>query len=241
MNSTESTPAQTGLARFRNSKGFSLIEIAIVLVIIGIIIGAIIKGQDLLVNARTKQLVSTANTWKAASYGYMDRNNILPGDKANKNGIVSDVAGEQGTGNTALDELESSNASLPPNPVIIGGMSFWFFYGNANNDAGNGKVSVIAICKDAACATEFTADEADLISSVDAALDGSVNNGLGAFRSAAKLTTATDFIVAADTAGKRNNGSVTGVTVNKTSAPDTKWTNGSGKDAVAVWAFDRKF
>ena len=42
------------MAKLRNRRGFSLIEMAIVLVIIGIIIGAIIKGQDLMLNSRAK-------------------------------------------------------------------------------------------------------------------------------------------------------------------------------------------
>ena len=57
----------------RNNKGFTLVELAVVLVIIGIILGAVIKGQDLVDNARAKQFVNNIKTWQIALTAYYDR------------------------------------------------------------------------------------------------------------------------------------------------------------------------
>src|SRR3974390_2486897 len=124
----ENSPILSGMVlRLRNRKGFSLIELAIVLVIIGIIVAAILKGQDLLFNSRTKQFVSAANAWKVAAYGFMDRNNRFPGDEG-VNGNISDqsTAEQAGTG-TATAELAAQLSNVPPNPVVIGGQSYWFY------------------------------------------------------------------------------------------------------------------
>jgi prepilin-type N-terminal cleavage/methylation domain-containing protein len=61
-------------------RGFTLVEIAVVLVIIGLLLGAILKGQELIENSRVKNAVNDFNSIKAASYGYLDRYKSLPGD-----------------------------------------------------------------------------------------------------------------------------------------------------------------
>ena len=42
----------------KNNKGFTLIEMAIVLIIIGIIIGAVVKGKDIIKSGEQKKLYS---------------------------------------------------------------------------------------------------------------------------------------------------------------------------------------
>ncbi len=61
-------------------RGFTLVEIAVVLVIIGLLLGAVLKGQELIDNSRVKNAVSEFNSVKAAAYGYLDRYKALPGD-----------------------------------------------------------------------------------------------------------------------------------------------------------------
>lgn len=60
--------------------GFTLIEIAIVLVIIGLLLGGVLKGQELITSARVRNLVSQQDGVKAAYFGFLDRFRALPGD-----------------------------------------------------------------------------------------------------------------------------------------------------------------
>ncbi len=62
------------------NKGFTLIEIAIVLVIIGLIIGMIFKGRNLIENAKIKHLATQYNKVLAAVNAFYDRYNFYPGD-----------------------------------------------------------------------------------------------------------------------------------------------------------------
>ncbi|MDW8095054.1 MAG: prepilin-type N-terminal cleavage/methylation domain-containing protein [Caldimicrobium sp.] len=61
-------------------RGFTLVELAIVLVIIGIILGAVLKGQELIFNAKVKRLQSQAKELMAAVYTYYDKYGYFPGD-----------------------------------------------------------------------------------------------------------------------------------------------------------------
>lgn len=62
--------------------GFTLVEIAIVLVIIGLLLGGVLKGQELINSAKIKNLVNDLNGLSTAVYAYQDRYKGLPGDDA---------------------------------------------------------------------------------------------------------------------------------------------------------------
>lgn len=64
----------------RHTQGFTLIEIAIVLVIIGLLLGGVLKGQELITGARVRNLISQQDGIKAAYFGFLDRYRALPGD-----------------------------------------------------------------------------------------------------------------------------------------------------------------
>ncbi|HCF05753.1 MAG TPA: prepilin-type cleavage/methylation domain-containing protein [Desulfomicrobiaceae bacterium] len=64
----------------RGQRGFTLIEMAIVLVIIGIILGAVLKGQELINNAKVKRLYNQYREILAATYTYYDKYGKYPGD-----------------------------------------------------------------------------------------------------------------------------------------------------------------
>jgi len=63
-----------------SQKGFTLVEIAIVLVIIGLLLGGVLKGQELITQAKIKNIANDFNGMSAAVYGYQDRYKKFPGD-----------------------------------------------------------------------------------------------------------------------------------------------------------------
>jgi len=69
------------IARPRNPQsGFTLVEIAIVLVIVGLLIGGVLKGQEMILNAKLKKLERDRTGISTAILTYQDRYRQLPGD-----------------------------------------------------------------------------------------------------------------------------------------------------------------
>lgn len=64
----------------KGERGFTLIEIAIVLVIIGLLLGGVLKGQAMIDSAKTKNLVNDMKAVSAAYYAYQDLYRTVPGD-----------------------------------------------------------------------------------------------------------------------------------------------------------------
>ncbi|MDP2370432.1 prepilin-type N-terminal cleavage/methylation domain-containing protein [Rhodoferax sp.] len=62
--------------------GFTLVEIAIVLVIIGLLLGGVLKGQEMIENAKIKSIVNDMKSVQAAYNAYIDRYKTIPGDDA---------------------------------------------------------------------------------------------------------------------------------------------------------------
>ncbi len=88
-----------------HKKGFTLVELSIVLVIIGLLIGGVLKGQSMIENAKVKRFASDVDGLVAATYSYQDKFNALPGDDARG---LTDTHGSLANGNG--DGLFNSNA-----------------------------------------------------------------------------------------------------------------------------------
>jgi prepilin-type N-terminal cleavage/methylation domain-containing protein len=76
----------------RTVRGFTLVEIAIVLVIIGLLLGGILKGQEMITQAKIKNVIADFSGISAAYHGYVDRYSKVPGDDpcaGSSNGLVS--------------------------------------------------------------------------------------------------------------------------------------------------------
>ncbi|MDY6904788.1 MAG: prepilin-type N-terminal cleavage/methylation domain-containing protein [Thermodesulfobacteriota bacterium] len=97
MNHTQEKPMM-----LFNNKGFTLIEIAIVLIIIGIIIGAVVKGKDVMKSAQQKQLYTKyLKAWELTYNNYYDRTGWILGDDASDNNATRD--GQCGNGGVASE------------------------------------------------------------------------------------------------------------------------------------------
>ena len=84
--------------------GFTLVEIAIVLVIIGLLLGGILKGQELINSAKVKNLANDFRVIPTYIYAYQDKFKALPGDDpAADTHLPTGVAADKGNGNGVID------------------------------------------------------------------------------------------------------------------------------------------
>lgn len=121
----------------RRQSGFTLIEIAIVLVIIGLLLGGILKGQELINSARVKNLSADFRNVPVFIYGYQDKFKALPGDDSaadtHVGGTNASLVGTLGNGliegawdsPTPTDESylfwqHVRLAGLAPGPTVVG-------------------------------------------------------------------------------------------------------------------------
>src|SRR5436190_22725171 len=86
----------------KKQAGFSLIESAIVLVIMGFLIGGILKGKDLIESARLKRVISQLNEYRLATNTFLDKYDALPGD-FDKASLQIDPRLQNGNGNGIID------------------------------------------------------------------------------------------------------------------------------------------
>ena len=85
------------------ARGFTLVEIAIVLVVVGLILGGVFKGQALIDSARVRSLTSEVSGIRTAWYSFQERYRSLPGDFANAPTQI-DSAASPGNGNGRIDD-----------------------------------------------------------------------------------------------------------------------------------------
>jgi len=94
----------------KGEAGFTLVELAVVMIIIGLLIGGILKGQELIANAQTTSTISQMRAFDAAITTFRDKYGALPGDLANASTRLPDCTGgcdNDGDSNGRIDEPAS--------------------------------------------------------------------------------------------------------------------------------------
>lgn len=130
------------MKQLNNQKGFTLVEIAIVMVIIGLLLGGVLKGQQMIANAKIKNLVNHAKGLAAAIYSYQDRFKALPGDDPraiiNLTGAGCTVANGNGDG------LIYEYGAAPQHLACAGFITGTYGGGTGNADAIHSPYGTIA-------------------------------------------------------------------------------------------------
>lgn len=99
--------------------GFTLVEIAIVLVIIGLLLGGVLKGQGLIDSAKVKNIIQQSSALSAAVNAYQDKFRALPGDDALAKSHVPGAAAN-GNGDGQITEYQGAPQHLALAGLITG-------------------------------------------------------------------------------------------------------------------------
>src|SRR3954447_2433178 len=94
--------------------GFSLLEVAVVLVILGLILGGVLKGQELISGARVRYLIRQQDDLKIAYLAFFDRYHALAGDYSAATAAIPDISiaacnGGNGNGNGKIETAGNEN------------------------------------------------------------------------------------------------------------------------------------
>jgi prepilin-type N-terminal cleavage/methylation domain-containing protein len=95
--------------------GFTLVEIAIVLVIIGLLLGGVLKGQELINSAKVKNFANDFRQIPLFIYGYQDKFRALPGDDPKYTEHLSGAASAAGVTLLVPTQATRGNGRLEGN------------------------------------------------------------------------------------------------------------------------------
>ena len=105
--------------------GFTLVEIAIVLVIIGLLLGGILKGQEMITQAKIKNVVNDFNGITAAVNSYQDRYRALPGDDLGAATRWASSNAVSGNGNGQFSGLYNNTLAATPTAAQESNLFWW--------------------------------------------------------------------------------------------------------------------
>jgi prepilin-type N-terminal cleavage/methylation domain-containing protein len=135
--------------------GFTLVEIAIVLVIIGLLLGGVLKGQELINSAKVKNFINDFKTAPLFIYGYQDKFKALPGDDAKIDDHLKSTAAAAG-----VTLLKPTTA--PGNGRIEG-----YYNSETNTDESVAFWQHVRLANLAAGPTAFTSVKGDMPTNAD--------------------------------------------------------------------------
>ena len=85
-------------------RGFTIVEIAVVLVIIGLLLGGILKGQELVNGAKVRVIADRQNSLKVIWYAFLKEFSCMPGDCAHARQYITGVTDGNGDGRVSWNE-----------------------------------------------------------------------------------------------------------------------------------------
>jgi len=101
-------------------RGFTLVEISIVLVIIGLLLGGILGGRSLISSMQAKDVVAIVDDLRTATAYFKQRYNYLPGDLPTPAADIPVVpALVEGTGGTIGDGAIDAPSMLKGKPQRV--------------------------------------------------------------------------------------------------------------------------
>jgi prepilin-type N-terminal cleavage/methylation domain-containing protein len=147
------------MKNLQRQKGFTLVELAIVLTIIGLLIGGILKGQQLIANARVTAQMAQVQGIDAATTTFRDAYGALPGDLSTATTRVANCTGPCTNGNgdglitaagaaaSAVSPSGGAAQTLPGTGTELDG--YWAMLADANlisgSNAGTGWTATFGV------------------------------------------------------------------------------------------------
>jgi len=134
----------------KGKKGFTLVELAIVLIVIGLIIVIVLRGQGIVENARVSRQIRDFQGIQAGFYAYYDRFGMYPGDDSsagtrwpgeysgNGNGYVEPAEAPYVWNHLLKGGYVQGTPNGPYGGYYFGSMDFGSTYGFGNFVAGRG-------------------------------------------------------------------------------------------------------
>lgn len=167
----------------KDQKGFGLVELAIVIAISVILSFSLFKGCEMIEDAKLQKFEKSILKWKDSSKDYYNIKGSLPGD-TNSNLVIGDE--ESPSPGTGLIQAAGFINNPPSNPMAIGSLRFWAYYGNDGN-TGRPR-NVLVICADNACTKTFAGSELKYVQSFDKVIDGKADGKEGEVRAFSSVT-----------------------------------------------------
>ncbi len=109
----------------RSEKGFTLVELAIVMIIIGLLIGGILKGQELIANAQVTATVAQLKGIDAAASTFRDMYDATPGDMLNPDTRIPNCAGNCDTDGDGNGRVDTMGLGIAPGALDDENTVFW--------------------------------------------------------------------------------------------------------------------
>ncbi|MDO8281800.1 MAG: prepilin-type N-terminal cleavage/methylation domain-containing protein [Thermodesulfovibrionia bacterium] len=170
----------------KDQKGFGLVELAIVIAITVILSFSLLKGCEMIEDAKLKKFEKGILKWRESAKDYYNIKGLLPGD-TNSNLIIGDE--ESPSPGTVLIQQADFINNPPSNPMAVGSLRFWVYYGNDGNTGNTGRPrNILVICADNACTKTFASNELKYVQSFDTVIDGEADGKAGEVKALSSIT-----------------------------------------------------